>query len=366
MYAIGDLKMRKNVHEKVFLILIVIVLFLGTLNVAKARGQLIPLQEDVKIVGNTIELDSLSLEQKIAQMVIVHGGQHNLEVWKKMQLGGIHLFALQREELFVKVIDQFQEGMAVPFFVSADLEGCLNPFAHFYNSTAFSEIKTVGEAFQKGSDEGKYLHKLGFSINFAPVVDLKDEIWGCRSFDGDEKKVSELAEAYVLGLQSQGILATAKHYPGKTLVVKDPHKELVVAEIVEEDIFPYNYLSANTELAGVMVSHLIVYGKLNSEGVPAVVSGGIVDDLKKDYGGLVITDDTMMLGLRKFYDSVEEMYVAVFKAGSDLVLNFDEDPNEIYHMVEVVARAVESGEISEERIDNSVRKILEAKGFEVK
>jgi beta-glucosidase-like glycosyl hydrolase len=73
-----------------------------------------------------------------------------------------------------------------------------------------------------------------------------------------------------------------------------------------------------------------------------------------------------MLGLQKFFDSKEDLYRAVFSAGNDLIINFNEDPNEIFHMIETVKEAVLNGDIPEEQIDNSVKKILEAKGFNVK
>lgn len=356
---------RWSAHEKVFLVLIIVVLILGSLNVAKAKGWLILEQPQIEVIDGTIRLDSLSLEQKIAQMIIVHGGRHNLKAWKSMQLGGIHLFAMENGELFREIINEFQTGMEVPFFVTADLEGCFNPFGNFYDSAVLSEIETEGEAFQKGSDDGKFMSQLGFTINFAPVVDLDDQIWKCRSFSGDEIKISELAESYILGLQKEGVIATAKHYPGKTLVVKDPHKELVIAEISKRDLYPYEYLSGKEHGNSFMVSHLIVSGEANSEGVPSVVSDDVIAPLKEGSKGLIISDDTMMLGLRKFYDSKDEMYIAVFKAGNDLVINFDEDPNEIYHMIQTVKGAVEEGIIDEAQIDNSVRKILQKKGFVV-
>jgi len=115
-----------------------------------------------------------------------------------------------------------------------------------------------------------------------------------------------------------------------------------------------------------MVSHIIAFGDVHSQGIPSVVSSDIIGPLKEDYSGLIISDDTMMLGLRNFYDDVDQLYVDVFAAGNDLVINFDEDPNEIYRMITVVEEAVNRGEISEEQIDNSVRKILTAKGFVVK
>ena len=359
-------KKGRTRSEIVFLILIVLVLVLGTLNVAKAKGWLIPEQNPIPIQDNTVNLNDLTLEQKIAQMVIVHGGRHNLNVWKNMQIGGIHLFAMKDEELFKNTINDFQEDMVIPFFVTVDLEGCWNPFANFKDFYSVSEVKNVGEAFQKGSDEGKFLHDLGFTINYAPVVDLDDEIWNCRTFPGTEEEITLLAEAYILGLQSQGVIATAKHYPGKALVIKDPHKNMVTAEIVLEDIYPYNYLGDKGDVKSMMVTHVISYGEVNSEGKPAVVSKKAVDTLKEKFDGLITTDDTMMLGLQKFFDSKEDLYRAVFSAGNDLIINFNEDPNEIFHMIETVKEAVLNGDIPEEQIDNSVKKILEAKGFNVK
>ncbi len=355
---------NNTVQKRIFLILMVVVLVLGILNIVQARGLLIPEQPQPNIVDNNIDLSSMTLEQKIAQMIVVHGGVWNLEPWKNMQLGGIHLFALENEDLYIENIKQFQDEVQIPFFVTIDLEGCWNPLANFKESVPVNEITEVGQAFQKGSEEGEYLKQLGFTVNFAPVVDLDDQIWGCRSFPGDEKEVASLAEAYVLGLQNKGIIGTAKHYPGKTLVIRDPHKYIVSAEIDEKDIYPYQELSDTVK--SVMVSHVIVSGAVDSERLPTVVSSKAISALKQKYNGLIVSDEINMLGLKDFYKSEEEMYVAVFKAGNDLVLNFNENPNEIKHMIEVVAEAVERGEISEEQIDGSVRKILELKGFTVR
>ena len=92
----------------------------------------------------------------------------------------------------------------------------------------------------------------------------------------------------------------------------------------------------------------------------------MLDDLRQDFDGLIISDEIHMLGLKKFYNSIDEMYVAVFKAGNDVVLNFDNDPNEIYRMIQLVKVAVERGDIPEAQIDASVTRILKAKGFTVR
>ncbi|OGZ65457.1 MAG: hypothetical protein A2822_01255 [Candidatus Staskawiczbacteria bacterium RIFCSPHIGHO2_01_FULL_41_41] len=197
------------------------------------------------------------------------------------------------------------------------------------------------------------------------MVDLKDDIWKCRSFPGDEAKISELAQAYLTGLQTQQVLGTAKHYPGKTLIVKDPHKYVVAAEIGKKDVYPYQYLVEKGEVKAIMVSHVISSGQIDSSGIPAVASKKVLDELRANYDGLIVSDEIHMLGLKNYYRSLDEVYVAVFKAGNDVVLNFDNDPNEIYHMIQVVKAAVERGEIPLAQIDASVTRILEAKGFKV-
>ncbi|MBI4980831.1 hypothetical protein HZC30_04720 [Candidatus Woesearchaeota archaeon] len=356
---------RWTIHQKFFLILVILVLFLATLNVAKARGWLIPEQPEVKVEQKTIVLSSLTLEQKIAQMIVVPGQEWSVEPWRKMGLGGIHIYAMKDEQLFRNMIDKFQQNMTIPFIVTTDLEGCWTPFGNFKNFTSVSEIYTAEEASEIGTEEGEFLSALGFTLNFAPVVDLKDEIWNCRSFPGDEKQITELAEAYVDGIQSTGIAATAKHYPGKTLVVKDPHKFVVSAEISAADVYPFTSISAQDKVKAVMVSHVIASGAVDTKGKPAVVSEAVIGELKQNYSGLIISDEINMLGLKKYYPTMDEMYVAVFAAGNDLILNFNDDPNEIYHMIQVVKKAVEEKKISEDQIDYSVKKILELKGFTV-
>lgn len=359
-------KKRLEVQKRLFLVLVVMVLFLSVLNIVKAKGLIIPKQQPVDVKNKVVDLQKLTLEQKIAQMVIAIGIKENYWPWKNMQLGGIHLFARQTENIFNNTIIDFQYQMPVPFFVTSDLEGCVSPFGFIRQFTPASEIDSVEKAFDKGVEEGQFLYQLGFNLNFAPVVDLKDDIWKCRSFPGNETEISKLAQAYLTGLQTQDVLGTAKHYPGKTLIVKDPHKYIVAAEIGKKDLYPYEYLAEKGEVKAIMVSHIITSGQINSEGVPSVVSKKVLDDLRTNFNGLIVSDEIHMLGLKNYYSNLDEMYIAVFKAGNDIVLNFDRDPNEIYRMIQVIKAAVEKGEIPEAQIDASVTRILEAKGFSVK
>lgn len=350
-----------------FLFLLILNIVLALLILGQSKGFFVPVQIKPIIVDNTIDLDDLNLQQKIAQMTVVLGVKYYSESLKNMQLGGIHLHTLESEQVFKDTITHFQKDMRIPFMVTVDLEGCVNPFANYKEFVAASNVTTVGQAFEKGKLEGKYLKGLGVTVNFAPVVDLNDQIWKCRSFPGGKENISELANSYILGLQDEGVMATIKHYPGQTLVIKDPHKYLAAAEITNNDLYPYQKLSERSSTKAVMVSHLITYGKVNSEGKPSVASSKIINHLKKEVGfkGMVISDEINMQGMKRFYDTLDEMYIDVFKAGSDLILNFNTDPNEIYRMIKVIEKAVWKGDIEESRIDASVKKILEFKGFKV-
>lgn len=354
-----------------FIFLLLLTTVLGFASVAKTQGNLIP-QASVAsaIVDNTVHLDKMNLEDKIAQMIVVHGSENNKEIWKKMNIGAFHLFAMESEELYRERIQGYQENMSIPFFVTTDLEGCQNSFANFKNFTPNDQITTMNQAREKGLEEGAFLRNLGFSINFAPVVDLDDSIWGCRSFPGGEEEVAKLSLAYIEALQSQGVSATSKHYPGKTLVISDPHQNLVAASIDSQDVFPYEeQLEADGDslVDFLMVSHIIVNGEVNSSGLPSSVSPEVILPLKENYEGIIISDDILMRGLQDFYENdSDQLYIDLVLAGHDMIINFDEDPNEIYYMIQVITKAVDAGVIEEAQIDASVTKILELKGFGVK
>jgi len=316
----------------------------------------------------TLELDSLTLKQKIAQMVIVYGNDESRREWQKMAVGGIFLEAKPSAKDFQKSIEKYQESSLIPFLVTADVEGCRNPFESFKTFPTFKEIQTVQEAYNVGFSAGKTMRELGFNMNFAPVVDLEDTIWGCRSFSGTAEEISVKTAAYVDGLSTQGILSVAKHYPGKTLCVSDTHLVGGQAEIESQDLLPFQ-TAMNEGVSGIMISHLIVNGAINSQGKPGVVSPTLVQDLKNEFTGLIITDEIGMLGLRDYYTNAQgqtnykQMFLDLFQTENDLILTFDRNPEHVYGMISVIEEAVKKGEISEERIDSSVRKIMKAKGI---
>jgi len=317
---------------------------------------------------NTLDLSSLTLKQKLAQMVITYGKESNAEIYQNMLIGGVFIDARPSKSSFKRSIQKFKDKAVVPFFITLDLEGCLNPLENFYNHPALKDISTQMDAHVIGAETGYILKELGFNLNFAPVVDLEDKIMGCRSFIGTPEEIASKASSYISGLQEQGIMAVAKHYPGKTLDSYDSHQTVVQAVISADDLVPFRE-AMSKGVSAVMVSHLIVSGEVDSSAKPSVISGELIKRIKQEFSGLIITDEIGMLGLVSYYPPHPEVYTQLFtdlfSAGNDLILNFDRSPERINGMIEIVERAVREGKISEERIDNSVRKILTAKGIRV-
>jgi beta-N-acetylhexosaminidase len=294
-------------------------------------------------------------------MVITYAKDDNRDFIQNSLMGGVYFVSKPSMEEFINSTSYYQDGALIPLYIAADMEGCWNPFLKFYKSPLLPDVQGEEEAYELGLEHGSLLKEAGFSINFAPVADLNDTIWRCRSFTGSPEEISSKAIAYSKGLEEQGIIATVKHYPGKTLIVDDTHKSITHATITEDDMLPFMD-AIRSNISAVMVSHLIVDGEVSSGGMPAGASQVLVGGIRQGYDGLIITDEIGMLGLKDFYDDPDQMYIDIFRAGNDIILDFDINPMNLTRMIDVVEQAVLQGQIPEERIDSSVKRILSSKG----
>jgi len=356
------MKKRGHKRDKIFFVLIIIViLFLVYANIKEYR-----ILEKIPAINiydvNRIDLSELSLRQKIAQMMIVYSKPENRDWINKNNIGGVYIHAEPTSVHFKSKIDFFQSNATIKLFIAVDLEGCNTPFDNFKDFKFASEVKTSEEAYEMGKEHGQFLRELGFNLNFAPVVDLNDTIWECRAFEGTPEEVTKKAQSYLKGLREEGIISTIKHYPGKTLEALDPHKDILSIELMEEDVIPFLETLDSTDT--VMVSHQITTGFLDTDGKPAVVSP-LVDDLSNRFEGMIITDEIGMMGLKKFYKTDKERYIDLFKVSNDVILIFHTDTFVLERFIDVIEEGVKKGEISEDRIDKSVKKILELKGYSV-
>jgi len=339
----------KDIYRIVFFIF-----FLFVINSCSSEDYAL---EDVK----EIRLSEMSLVDKIAQMMIIEGKIENLEKVSKLNIGGIFLFALENEEAYVNLISRFQENSRYGLFVSTDLEGCVNMLENVQTFKYFNEIETREEAFEVGKEMGILMKRLGFNLNFAPVMDLEDTIWNCRTFLGSPEEITEKGLAFLDGLQSTGVMGTVKHFPGRTLDIGDTHQEETHAVIFDEDLKPfYEAIKADSNI--IMINHLIVTGDIDSGGVPSSISPRVVGNIReKGYDGFIITDDLRMKAVSGRYDKDDEVYVDAINAGNDLLLNvYEEDPEKA---INYVKRAVLDGRVDLVKIDSAVEKILKRKGI---
>ena len=258
--------MHRDRTITVVLISVIILLVLVKYH-SKATTDNVIYDPETKIVN----LDSLTLKQKIAQMIVVYGIPENKDEFQRLLIGGVHLGAKESKDDYITAIKHFQTNSTIPLFITVDLEGCINPFENFVNFTTFKDVKDETEAYALGRAQGKILKEIGFTTNFSPVVDLEDTIWGCRAFTGNPSEIVTKANAYIDGLKEFDIIASAKHYPGKTLIIQDTHKYEVFATIDDNDLYPFK-ATIQHNVSAVMVSHLIVKGRLDSGERPSTIS----------------------------------------------------------------------------------------------
>ncbi len=308
-----------------------------------------------------INLSSLSLDEKISQMVIVRGDEFD-ERFLELGVGGIFLDRQATREQYINLISRYQNSSRIKLFVSTDMEGFWNPFP-FFNTKNFLQVKDKQEAYNLGKEHSKILKELGFNLDFSPVVEVKNKVWLGRSFNGSSEEINEKIENYILGLQEDGILATAKHYPGGNLI-KDPHRFKVRAMISNEDLELFDVAIKNN-VSTIMTGHASVYGAVDSKGKQSTRSKEVIFGLRKKFQGLILTDEINMWGLRQsYFFRSSKMYIDLINAGNDIILDFS-SYNKVKRRIEATKKAVINGKISEEEINEHVKRILEKKGYKV-
>ena len=228
---------------------------------------------------------------------------------------------------------------------------------------AAGDSSAAKEAAEKIAD---YLKPLGFNLDFAPVADVVDparsDTMGLRSFSSDPAVCADMVRAEVEGFLGQGMLCCAKHFPGIGAAAGDSHDDAItiektIDELQETDLVPFKAaIEAGVPL--IMVGHLNL-PNIISDGVPAPLSAVVVQDLLRDtlgYAGVIVTDSLSMGAITNYYTPAEAA-VAALKAGCDIPLM----PERFGEAYQGVLDAVAAGDLTEERIDESVTRILAAK-----
>ena len=326
-------------------------------------------------------LDEMSLEEKIGQMMIIFYRSDKMDSTLKKSLdtvkpGGFILFSenFSNYDNSIKLIKEIKETSKIPMFISIDEEGgrvqrLLALKEEVSNVPSMYDVGKMGDLNLTegvGRVIGEELRVFGINLDFAPVLDIyenKDNtVIGNRSFGEDKETVSKQALAFANGLSRTGVIPVYKHFPGHGNTSVDSHYELPVVtktknELLNDELVPFkDAIDNGAEI--IMIGHLAV-PKITGDNTPASLSRKLITDLLKDelgYKGLVITDALNMGALTNNYTQ-DEVYVKAINAGVDILLM----PPGSINALESIKKSVESGLISEDTINKSVRKILELK-----
>ena len=325
-------------------------------------------------------LASLTIEQKIAQLMMVaiyprNGEAHFNEIERLVRsygIGGLILFQGDpKQEVFL--VNRMQKASKVPLLISIDGEWGLS--MRITNTLKYPRQMMLGAVqdnkliYQMGEDIGEQCRRMGININYAPVVDINNNpmnpVIGSRSFGEDRDEVAAKGMAYMLGMQSKGVMATAKHFPGHGDTDKDSHQTLPVINhdmkrLDSLELYPFKEL-INMGLGGIMVAHLQIPAIDTTPGQATTLSKPCINDLLKDslgFNGLVITDALSMRGVSDYYTQAEIAAKALV-AGNDILLM----PENVPEAINAIKIEIEKGSITEQEITNRCKKVLQLKSW---
>ena len=321
---------------------------------------------------------SLTLEQRIGQlfMVAAYSNKDSAHIKsidrliEEQHIGGL-IFFQGGPYRQARLTNRYQRSSKVPLLIGIDAEWGLamrldSTHRYPWNMTlgAVRDLSLI-ELF--GKQMGEQCNRLGVHFTFAPVVDIntnpKNPIIGVRAFGEDPEWVAKQGVAYMKGLQSKQVWATAKHFPGHGDTEKDSHHTLPTVSFdkkrfEEIEFYPFREL-INHGLASVMVAHLNVPALEKKPQVPSSISYSIVTDILKKqlkFKGLIFTDALNMKGASNF-KKPGDIDLAAFQAGNDVLLFSENVPVALQKIKE----AYEKGDITEDRLQHSVKKILDYK-----
>ncbi len=321
---------------------------------------------------------TMSLKEKVGQlfMLQVFSNQGKatknatIKLIKDHHIGGL-IYSKGGPVRQAKLNNELQSISKLPLLIGMDAEWGLSmrldsTYTFPWNMT-LGAIKNKELIERVGQHIGEHCKRIGVHFNFAPVVDINtnpnNPIIGNRSFGQDRNLVTAHAMAFMKGMQSTGVLANAKHFPGHGDTNSDSHKTLPTVNFTQKridsiELYPYKKLITGG-LSSVMVAHLNVPSLEPKDGYPSSLSKRIVTNLLKEtlnFKGLIFTDALNMKGASNFAKS-GAIDLAAFKAGNDVLLISENIPIGISAIIE----AYQNGDISEERLEHSVKKILKAK-----
>lgn len=339
-------------------------------------------EEKSSLVDET--LAGMTLHEKVCQMMFVTpeeltgedgvtvAGDATRQALENYPVGGIVYFAknLESQDQVKEMIDNSQKYSSIGLFVATDEEGgVVNRLMDTVGTTYIGSMYYYKDDGDETAYENAYtiandMSALGFNLDFAPVADVwsnpDNTVIGERAYSDDYAQAAELVGNAVKGFNDGGVMCTLKHFPGHGDTAEDSHYSSAYVhrtkeEIMADEMQPFRSgIEAGAEF--VMVGHLIVP---DIDEVPATLSYKIATGILREelkFEGVAITDSFEMESIADNY-SVDDAVVMSVKAGMDMILQ----PKDMASAVNSIEQAVADGELSEDRIDESVRRILTLK-----
>lgn len=291
------------------------------------------------------------------------------EAIQTYHLGGVILFAenLDTEEQTKALTAQIQQAAEIPLFIGIDEEGGIVsrldksdiPHEPIPPAAEITDSRAAGETI------GKELQDLGILVDFAPVADVNtnpdNPVIGSRAFSAEPEIAAERVAAFVDGMEETGVSACAKHFPGHGDTAMDSHHgETYVTHDLERlrevEFLPFRAaIGAGVDF--IMAGH-IKTPQATTDGMPATLSAEMTQLLRKElnFDGILITDAMNMGAITEEYGAEESVVLAI-QAGMDIVLM----PTDLPRATETLTEAIRNGEISEERVEESLERILSLK-----
>ena len=324
-------------------------------------------------------MQHMTLREKIGQLFILRAyGKNDSTAVARIKdqisrngIGGLCFFQGDAETQ-ANLTNDYQSLSKIPLFISMDAEWSLGMRLKkegfsFPRQMCLGAIRDNDLIFKMGEDIGRHLKRLGVNFNFAPVVDINSNphnpVINERSFGADRVNVTAKSFAYAKGLQSQQIIACAKHFPGHGDTDIDSHFDLPQVthsrhRLDSLELFPFRIL-CEKELPSIMVAHLRIPSIDTANGISSSQSYKAITNILRgeyQYRGLIVTDALEMKAVAQRYQP-GELELLSFKAGNDILLlseNVDLAIDKIYN-------AIQLGEISLDQLNQSVARILGAK-----
>ena len=320
--------------------------------------------------------NNLTLDEKIGQLFFVQATSKNknnsekiLNDIKNFKIGGL-IFSTGHPSIQANLTNKYQNASKTPLMICMDAEWGvgmrLDSVPKFPWNMSLGAIKNDLLIEKIGSEIGYQFKRLGIHMNFAPVIDIntnpKNPIIGNRSYGENKINVSEKGISFTKGIQSNNVLATAKHFPGHGDTSKDSHLTLPTINFDEKrikkvELYPFKKLIEDG-LSAVMIAHLNVPSLEKENMLPSTLSKNIIEKTlikELNFNGLIITDALEMKGVSEF--TKKNVDLMAFLAGNDILLM----SSDISKGIKSIKKSIKKGKISEQRLARSVKKILKAK-----